>query len=145
MASATWLSSSGRVWWRRKAQWVLQCPMDFRWMPFDEQRLFARISSWQYPPEQLKITFGSPDSDGLLSKSLAVIDDECRVQNSEWTVLDMDHFETEEAGDDLTLTLSVSLTITLTVSLTLTFTPTLTLPLPPTLPLTRRATSSASS
>ena len=100
MASATWLSSSGRVWWRRKAQWVLQCPMNFRWMPFDEHRLFARVSSWQYPPEQLKITLGSPGSDGQLSKSLAVIDDECRAQNSEWTVLDMDHFETEEAGGE---------------------------------------------
>ena len=43
MASATWLSSSGRVWWRRKAQWVLQCPMDFRWMPFDEQRTPYRV------------------------------------------------------------------------------------------------------
>eukprot|EP00964_Phaeocystis_antarctica_P047529 scaffold27498_cov36-Phaeocystis_antarctica.AAC.1 len=121
MASATWLSSSGRVWWRRKAQWILQCPMDFRWMPFDEQ-LPARTGTLrpnldpdpdqvhlrQYPipnpnpnPEQLKITFGSPDSDGKLSKSLAVIDDECRVQNSEWTVLDMDHFETTEVGDEL--------------------------------------------
>ena len=96
MASAAWLSPAGRVWWRRKAQWVLACPMDFRWMPFDEQRLFARISSWQYPPEELKITFGQPDGDAP-----AVIDDDCRPQNSEWTVLDMASFETTEAGDEL--------------------------------------------
>ena len=153
MTSAVWLASSGRVWWRRKAQWILQVPMIFRWtawskcppwqcpssppvppqgapggsgrvgtprvearplgapppprafkraaskvanftafihpgyMPFDEQRLFARISSWQYPPEQLKITFGSPERDGQNSGNSAVIDDECRPQNSEWTVL----------------------------------------------------------
>jgi hypothetical protein len=96
MASAVWLSPQGRVWSRQKAQWVLSCPMDFRYMPFDEQRLFARISAWKYSPGELKISFGQP---GIEADS--VIDDVCRPENSEWTVINMESFETQEADDEM--------------------------------------------
>lgn len=95
LQSAVWLSPEGRVTWSRKAEWTLSCPMDFRWMPFDSQKIFARMYSWKYGHADLALSFGKPGKED----SIAIKRDRCFPDNAEWAVVSRGSQQSEGGAD----------------------------------------------